>query len=144
MSWIVFEIVYYLKSFWVLYKHLKSQKCKKNFGLKDLLFFLLVITTNGKRKMIKIHSGATFIRIFVMKLLWKKFFNKRFSIFANNLSSRRYSFSLFSFTWFFFLLHCGKIVFSILLFIHFPKKLVYLYHCSKESYFYDVQTCGKG
>jgi hypothetical protein len=31
-------------------------------------------------KMIKIHSGAEFIHIFVMKLLWKKFTQKSFLI----------------------------------------------------------------
>jgi len=50
--------------------------------------------------------------IIMEKVYRKKFFNKRFPIFANNLSSHLCSF-LLSLPCEFFLLHCGKNIFDI-------------------------------
>lgn len=64
-----------------MYKHGKMEWELKNFLLlEDSKSNKLRNNSKNKKKnekMIKTHSGATFIRIFVMKLLWKKFTEKK-------------------------------------------------------------------
>ena len=91
----------------------------------------MILTLKEKKingKMIKIHSGATFIRIFVMKLLWKKFTEKSFLINVSQYLQIIYPpiSALFSFPFdeiFFSYYTVRNIIFNILLFIYFAEKL---------------------